>query len=122
MIDFFQTVVNENTLGAMILAAFFAILGFIVKGVLENHGNITVAKINSDTTLGAKAMETLTTALEVLREENKSLKANMLRLEGHIEILIELILQLVKASSNEEAEECVTQLEQFLRSIGRWPY
>ena len=57
--DLLSTVINENTLGAIILAAFFTIVGFIVKGVLTNQGNIAVAKINSETTLGAKAMGNL---------------------------------------------------------------
>lgn len=120
--DIFSLVVNENTLGAIILAAFFTLLGFIVNGVVANHGNIAVAKINSETTLGAKAMETLTTALEILQEENRTLKNNMNQLESHIETLIDYIIQLVKADGKEEAEKCVRQLEQFLKAIGRWPY
>jgi len=119
--EFFATVVNQNTLGAIILAAFFAILGFIVKGILTNHGNITVAKINSETTLGAKAMETLTMALEVLQEENRTLKASMVQLEGRIETLIDHIIRLVKAPDSDAADKAVADLEQLLRAIGRWP-
>ena len=119
--EFFSIVVNENTLGAIVLAAFFAILGFIVKGVLTNQGNIAVARINSETTLGAKAMETLTTALEVLQEENRTLKASMSQLESHIETLIDYIIRLVKAPDKESADKAVADLEQFLRAIGRWP-
>ena len=119
--ELFATVINENTLGAIILAAFFTIVGFIVKGVLTNQGNIAVAKINSETTLGAKAMETLTTALEVLQEENRTLKASMVQLERHIETLIDYIIRLVKASDKEAADKAVADLEQFLRAIGRWP-
>lgn len=117
-----MTVVNQNTLGALILAAFFTIVGILMKGILSNQGNIAVAHINSQTTLGAKAMETLTTALEVLQEENKSLKASVKQLEGHIETLIEHILILVKAKSQEEVDRAVFQLEQFLKAIGKWPY
>lgn len=119
--NFFSIVVNENTLGAIVLAAFFAILGFIVKGILTNQGNIAVARINSETTLGAKAMETLTTALEVLQEENRTLKASMSQLESHIETLIDYIIRLVKAPDKESADKAVGDLEQFLRAIGRWP-
>lgn len=119
--EFLSIVINENTLGALVLAAFFTILGFIVKGVLTNQGNIAVAKINSETTLGAKAMETLTTALEVLQEENRTLKMNMSQLESHIETLIDYIIRLVKAPDKESADQAVADLEQFLRAIGRWP-
>jgi BioD-like phosphotransacetylase family protein len=119
--DLLSTVINENTLGAIILAAFFGIVGFIVKGVLTNQGNIAVARINSETTLGAKAMETLTTALEVLQEENRTLKATKVQLESHIETLIDYIIRLVKAPDRETADKAVSDLEQFLRAIGRWP-
>ncbi len=122
MTDFLMTVVNQNTLGALILAAFFTMVGIFMKGMLSNQGSIAVAQINSQTTLGAKAMETLTTALEVLQEENKSLKANIKQLEGHMETLIEHILILVKARSQEEVDRAVSQLEQFLKAIGKWPY
>jgi len=120
--DIFSFAVNQNTLGGIILAAFFTILGLILKGILTNQGNISVARINSETTLGAKAMETLTTALEVLQEENKSLKANMKQLEGHIDTLIDYVLLLVKAKSQEEVDRAVLRLEQFLKAIGKWPY
>lgn len=119
---FLGTVINQNTLGALVLAAFFTILGIFLKGLMENNGNIAVAKINSETTLGAKAMETLTTALEVLQEENKSLKSNVKQLEGHIDRLIDLILLLVKAKSQDEVDHAVSKLEQFLKTIGKWPY
>lgn len=119
--ELFSLVINENTLGAIVLAAFFAILGFIVKGVLANQGSIAVARINSETTLGAKAMETLTTALEVLQEENRTIKASMAQLESHIETLIDYIIRLVKAPDKESADKAVADLEQFLRAIGRWP-
>jgi cell division protein FtsB len=120
--DIFATIVNQNTLGGIILAAFFTIVGLILKGALNNHGSITVARINSDTTLGAKAMETLTTAIEVLQEENKSLRAKTTQLESHIDTLIEYILIMVKAKSQEEVDRAVSQLEQFLKAIGKWPY
>ena len=122
MIELLQTVINENTLGGIILAAFFTLLGVLARGWLSNHGEITVAKINSETTLGTKAIDTLTTALEVLREENKNLKQSVSQLEDHIERLIDLILVLVKAQSQDEVDNAVGRLEQFLRSIGRWPY
>lgn len=120
--DFFSHVINQNTLGGIILAAFFMVVGILIKGLISNQGNISVAKINSETTLGAKAMETLTTALEVLQEENRSLKSNIKQLEGHIDVLIEYILILVKAESKAEVDKAVLQLEQFLKAIGRWPY
>lgn len=120
--NFFSAVGGANTLGGAILLAFFTLIGVIAKGVLSNNGNITVAKINSETTLGAKAMETLTAALEVLQEENKSLKTNIKQLESHIDRLIELILLLVKAKTREEIERAESSLEHFLRAIGRWPY
>lgn len=120
--SFFNTVLAQNTLGALILAAFFTVLGILARGMLSNHGSITVAKINSDTTLGAKAIETLTTALEVLRDENKSLKQSMSQLESHIEYMIDLIIVLVKAKTEEDIGKAAERLEQFLRSIGRWPY
>jgi cell division protein FtsB len=115
-------VVNENTLGGIILAAFFTIVGVILHGVLNNHGSITVAKITSETTLGAKAMDTLTAALEVLQEENKTLRASNKQLESHIDTLIEYVLILVRAKSQTEADRAVSQLEQFLKAIGKWPY
>lgn len=122
MLDFAALIINENTLGGIILATFFTLVGIILKGILSNHGQISVAKINSETTLGAKAMETLTTALEVLQEENKSLKISMKQLDSHIDTLIDLIIKLVKATSQEEVDLVTGQLEQFLRAIGRWPY
>ena len=122
LLEFMTRTLGENTIGGIVLAAFFTVLGIMLKGILSNHGQITVAKINSDTTLGTKAMETLTTALEVLQEENRSLKANIKQLESHIEILIEHILHLVKADSQQEIEKATQRLEQFLKAIGRWPY
>lgn len=122
LINLLTSVVDENTLGGLILAAFFTVVGIILKGLLSNHGQITVARINSDTTLGTKAMETLTMALEVLQEENRSLKANIHQLESHIDQLIELIIQLVKAKDQEEVDVATARLEQFLKAIGRWPY
>ncbi len=122
MMEFLHTVINQNTVGALVLAGFFTMLGILLRGVLTNNGNIAVAQIESQTTLGAKAMETLTTALEVLQQENKSLKTSMKQLEGHIDKLIELILILVKARSQEEVDGAVTHLEKFLKSIGKWPY
>lgn len=120
-IDLFSTVVNSNTIGAVVLAGFFTIFGIVAKGLIDKKGVVTVAKINSETTLGAKAMETLTMALEVLQEENRTMRQNIKQLEGHIEILIDLIIRLVKANSQDHADQAVAELEQFLRSIGRWP-
>jgi phosphate uptake regulator len=120
-VDIFSTVFNQNTLGAIILAGFFTLVGIIAKGLIDKQGNVSVAKINSETTLGAKAMETLTMALEVLQEENRSMKANVKMLESHVDTLIELILRLVKAHGSEAANEAIADLEKFLRSIGRWP-
>src|SRR5688572_28901399 len=120
--EFLGVVVNQNTIGALVLAGFFTMLGILLRGLLSNKGTIAVAQIESQTTLGAKAMETLTTALEVLQEENKSLKANIKQLESHIDTLIEHILVLVKARSQEEVDRAVSSLEQFLKAIGKWPY
>lgn len=122
MLEFFSQVINENTLGAIILGAFFTVVGIVLKEVLTNNGNVAVARINSEATLGSKAIETLTTALEVLQEENKSLKSNVKQLEDHIAVLIDLIINLVKAKSQEEVDNATARLEKFLKSIGRWPY
>ncbi len=122
MMEFLHTVINQNTVGALVLAGFFTMLGILLRGVLTNNGNIAVAQIESQTTLGAKAMETLTTALEVLQQENKSLKTSIKQLEGHIDRLIELILILVKARSQDDVDRAVSHLEQFLKAIGKWPY
>jgi len=122
--DFVQLIDQLTGVGAfltMAIGAIFTFLGIFIKSLLDNRGAVTVAKINSETTLGAKAMETLTMALEVLQEENRSMKHNVKQLEGHIDILIELILKLVKAASQEDANAAVSDLETFLRSIGRWP-
>ena len=116
------TVINENTLGAIILAAFFTLIGIIIRGLLANHGSISVAKIESDTTLGTKAMETLTKALEVLQEENRNLKNNISQLESHIDTLIDYIIAVVKSQTEEEQVKAILNLEQYLKSIGRWPY
>lgn len=121
MIETLSPLISEYTAGAALLAALFTLAGIIIKGFFDNRGLVTVAKINSQTTLGAKAMETLTAALEVLQEENRSMKDNIKVLEGHIDRLIELILKLVKACSKEHADIAVFELEQYLRAIGRWP-
>lgn len=113
--------VNQDTVGGLILVAFVGAIGFIIKGVISNHGTISVAKINSETTLGSKAIETLTTALEVLQEENRSLKQANRQMEDEIDRLIDHILRVVKATTPEEIKAATDRLEQFIRQIGRWP-
>lgn len=120
-LQLFNTAVNQNTLGAIILAAFVTLLGILARGMIANHGTISVAKLNSETTLGTKAIETLTTALEVLQEENRAMKQSVKELEKEIEELIEHILCLVKAPNDREMERCRYKLEQYLRRQGRWP-
>jgi predicted RNase H-like nuclease (RuvC/YqgF family) len=122
MFDIFNTIVAENTLGGILLAAFFVVLGIILKGAIANNGNVAVARINADVALGNKAIETLTTALEVLRDENQNLKNSVRQLESHMEQIIEYLLMMMKATSQEEADRAVKRLEQFLKSIGRWQY
>lgn len=119
--EIFSQIITADTLGGLVLAAFFTVVGIILKGVLTNHGQISVARINSETSLGTKSMEILTTALEVLQEENKSLKSSIAQLEGHIDTLIEHILKVLKAKSQEEVDQASLDLEQFLRAIRRWP-
>lgn len=114
--------VTPNTVLAILLAAIFTTLGVWIKGYLTNQGNVTVARINADVALGNKAIETLTTALEVLRDENQNLKNSVRQLESHMEQIIEYILAMMKAESQEDADRAVNRLEQFLKSIGRWQY
>ena len=121
LFELFNTAVNQNTLGAIILGGFLTMLGILIRGMISNHGTISVAKLNSETTLGTKAIETLTTALEVLQEENRTMKNSMKELEHEIEVLIEHILCLVKAPTDKEMEKCRYKLEQYLRRQGRWP-
>lgn len=121
LISFFSAAVNQNTVGAIILAGFFTVLGILIRGMVTNHGTISVAKLNSETTLGTKAIETLTTALEVLQEENRTMKVSVRELEHEIEVLIDHILCLVKAPNDKEMEKCRYKLEQYLRRVGRWP-
>lgn len=111
----------EHPLAAFVIGAFFTLLGIVIKSIMDNNGNVAVAKINSETTLGAKAIETLTMALEVLQEENRSIKQNVKKLENHIDTLIDLIIRLVKAENQQEADDAVADLEVFLRTLGRWP-
>lgn len=119
--ELFHMTVNQNTIGATILGGFIVLLGILARGMISNHGTISVAKLNSETTLGTKAIETLTTALEVLQEENRSMKASVKELEHEIEVLIDHILCLVKAPNDKEMEKCRYKLEQYLRRVGRWP-
>ena len=121
LFELFNTAVNQNTLGAIILGGFLTMLGILIRGMISNHGTISVAKLNSETTLGTKAIETLTTALEVLQEENRTMKNSMKELEHEIEVLIEHILCLVKAPTDKEMEKCRYKLEQYLRRQGRCP-
>lgn len=119
--DLFSSIFNANTIGGFILATFFTFLGIVAKSLLDNKGQVTVAKINSETTLGAKAIETLTMALEVLQEENKTMKASAKQLEGHVDTLIDHIIDLVKATNKDDADKAIVELERYIRSIGRWP-
>ena len=125
MIEFaelIQHAASNGTVGSLILAACLVLLGIVVKGMMENKGTKDVAKIQSETTLSAKAMDTMTAAMEFLKEENKTLKTNMAQIESHMDTLIELILEMLKAENQEEADAACMRLEQFLKSIGRWPY
>ena len=117
-----QLIVTPNTLVAVLLAALFTTIGVWIKGHLTNQGNVSVARINADVALGTKAIDTLTAALEVLRDENQNLKNSVRQLESHMEQIIEYILAMMKAESQEEADRAVNRLEQFLKSIGRWQY
>lgn len=121
MFEALSPLISEHTFAAAFIAALFTLAGVVIKGFFDHRGLVTVAKINSETTLGAKALETLTAALEVLQEENRSMKDNIKVLEGHIDKLIELILKLVKAPSTDHADIAVFELEKYLRLIGRWP-
>lgn len=117
-----HTVVTPNTVLALVLAAIFALLGAWVRGYLTNKGNETVARINADVALGSKAIDTLTAALEVLRDENQNLKNSMRQIESHIDQIVEYLLAMMRAESQVEADRAVKRLEQFLKSIGRWEY
>lgn len=119
---FLHAVITPNTVLAILLAAVFTTLGIWVRGYLSNQGNETVARINADVALGTKAIDTLTAALEVLRDENQNLKNSVRQLESHMEQIIEYILSMMKAETQEAADLAVNRLEQFLKSIGRWRY
>lgn len=120
--EIINTAASNGTIGSVILAAFFVLLGIVVKGLIDNKGTKDIARINSDTTLSAKAMDTMTAAMEFLKEENKTIKTNMAQVESHMDTLIEYILEMLKANGPQEADLACQKLEQFLKSIGRWPY
>lgn len=122
MLEFFQIPIVEGTLGFIILSAMFTGLGFIIKGWLENHGNISVAKINANVSLGSQAIEVMTAAMEALKDENHGLKQTLAQMESHMDRIIELLLEMMKAETQEDADKAVLRLQQFLKSIGRWPY
>lgn len=122
IIQFFGSNLGENTLGAILLASFFTMLGIFVKGYLQNHGTISVAKINANVSLGEQALHVMTMAMEALRDENSSLKASLSRVESHMDQIIDLIILLMKAPNQVEADRVVQRLEQFLKSICRWQY
>lgn len=117
-----QTILNQNSLGAILLAAFFTVVGIFVRGILTSHKDISVAKINANVSYGEQAMQALTAALETLRDENLAIKEAKNRAESHLEQIIDLLLQLLRAETQEEADKFSLRLEQLLKSIGRWHY
>lgn len=121
-LTFFTSNLQENTIGAMLLAAFLTLVAIFVKGYLANHGTISVAKINANVSLGEQALHVMTTAMEALRDENTGLRASITQMESHMDHIIDLIILLMKAPNQKEADKCVQRLEQYLKSIGKWQY
>lgn len=113
---------SENSLGAILLAAFFTLLGIFIRGLLVSHKDISVAKINANVSLGEQAIQVMVAAMEALRDENTNLKNTISQMESHMDQIIELLIVMVQAKNQSDADKTIRRLEQFLKAIGKWPY